>query len=176
MGRRRGGGSIILEVTMSEITTEQLQTIVAQQARELDQVRVREQQAVVDGAIGAAIDNSGIPLASGAARQQLAELLRGEVSLINHGGQLVPAGPGLVPVAQHVKARLAQPEYQHFTASRPVAGQPGGLVPSPGDPEKSLGVRMIEHAQAQRAAQQAPGRSPATDMSQRFGLGFPTSR
>jgi len=149
------------------------QTIIHQQAR-INQLEAAERERSTSMALSSAIDAAGVTLNPGA-REQLVTLLRSEVSHVTTAdGRLVPAGPGLKSLNDHVRETLAKPEWSHFARGGPSApaGQTrpaAGLLPE-ADPNETLGGRIIRAAAEQRASQAA--RPPAhSDLSQSFGLG-----
>jgi hypothetical protein len=151
-----------------------LAALVLQQGAELDRLRAQNNKAAVSQAVTAAIDATGLTLASASARTQLAELLAAETHLHNDpvAGQVV-TGPALQPLGSWVQDRLAT-SHNHFV--RGGGGQPArqavGVLPAADDPNASLGARVIAHAMNLRAAAGTPG--PAqTDMSQSMGIRRP---
>ena len=154
--------------------------------RELEQLREQNRQTAVSATVRSAIDGiPGLDLHAGAAGQ-ITELLRHEIALVPLGnGQSMAVGPGSIPAAQHIKARLESPEYAHFrksnTATAPAPGQPRGpqpgpLLPAADDPTATLGVRVIHATLAARQAAGGGSSDPRVNPSLPMGLKLPTSR
>ena len=133
------------------------------------------QQALTSSAVAGAIAASGVEVHEHA-RSQLASLISAEVNLVPHNGQLVPCGPGLRPINDHVREALARPEFSHFLkAGKTLPGTPGRAVAqAPLDmaamdalPIGERVVAMTNHA-----------RGPAGDGRDdpRFSFGLPSSR
>jgi hypothetical protein len=174
---------------------EEMQQTIAQQAERLAAIDRAASEAHIVGAIGAAVDQSGVKLHPGA-RDQVVGLLRGQVSTLAHEGQSHVVGPGLRPLADHVKDQINSDAYAHFrvsgaTPARPVAdaraytpmAQLGAVLKpmtaptgagdsgygaAPVDRGQSAGIQIMQQMAEQRAAQQSV--PAAYDMSQSFGL------
>jgi hypothetical protein len=153
------------------MTHQQLAELVVAQQRELGAIRAQQEQTAIGAAIAGALGSAGVELNPGV-QGQLVALLRPDVSLVNHGGTTIPAGPGLKPVDQFVRERLASPEFAHFVRGRAVnQGQANqGGIPTPGAPGESLGAAVIRHAVGQRAEREARFGDAQTDMGRSFGL------
>jgi hypothetical protein len=150
----------------------ELQGIVVSQQRQLDALAAQGQREVVATAIAGALGTAGVELVPGS-QHQLTELLKADVQLVNHGGQLIPAGPGLKPVDQYVREQLGRPEYAHFVRGKtasPATGNQAGIPPADLD-SLSMGERVIRATLAARPDHTRPA---SEDMSQSFGL--PSSR
>jgi len=144
---------------------------------QLDQLVTAGKAAAVDSAITQSL--SGFDLHPGAA-SQIAALMRNDATVHQDGAQWVVCGPGMTPIADHVKATLARPEYQHFlrgdaapAPAAPAGPQPSAVADRQALAEKGLAAWVDAHAAQQRAATQA---DPRRDMSQPFGLPRPAYR
>jgi hypothetical protein len=152
--------------------TASLERVVAQQATELAALRQTAERSAIDATIAGAIDASGLELHPGA-RGQITELLRNEITLVNHGGgPAIPVGPGLAPAAKHIADRLASDQFSHFVKGRALSpATPATPAGRQTEIEAStLGARMIAHAQQQAAARQAVQGDPRTNMTLPYGL------
>lgn len=144
--------------------SEQLQQLVVQQQQRIESLERTARQSAVSATIAGAIDAAGLDLHAGA-REQITALLAPEITLVDHGGQSVPCGPGLTPAATHIAQRLASPEFSHFVRGMTTSA-PGGNRPA-AEP-RNLGEQVIQRAQASRPA--ASTTDPRMDMTRPFGL------
>ena len=160
---------------MSE--TADLQQLVSRQQQEIAALRSQAEQGALDTCVSAGLDASGVEFSSPAARAQAASLLRSEIRIVNHDGQTHATGPGLVPAATHIKARLESEEYRHFRrGGSPTSPSPPSATPfgqRPADPPISLGAQILAHAQAAAATRQATHGDARMDMSRPIGLSLP---
>jgi hypothetical protein len=145
-------------------------------------------QAAEEEARTSAADNelrktlTGYPLVDGIAVDQLATLLRDQVTADrDQSGKLVVRGKDFRPVSELVRETLSRPNFAHFLRSgasaAPVAQPQPGTSPATSrpvpedDPNAPVGVRILNAAIRQQAAAKAAQIDPATTMSQPFGLG-----
>jgi len=147
-----------------------LQRQVAEQAGQLARQEEAGRKAAISAGVATAL--SGYNLNPGAA-EQLGRLLAPEVVVHKENDVLIVTGPGLKPIQDFVKERLASPEYAHFARNGSApAGQTrtaGPVLPEPDASRETLGDRVIRAAVEARASQTA---RPAAnlDMSQSFGF------
>ena len=173
------------ELAASRGEADRLRQTVASQQTHMSAIVEDARVAAVDATIRSAVDAAGIQLHPGALNQLVA-LLRPDVTMIDQGGgRMVPCGPGMVPAAQHIAARLNDPSFSHFrVGGGPSASSAAGhanqaqpLLPAVGDiAAEPLGSRIVRAAHQRQAARAAAGLNPANDISQPFGLKLPTTR
>jgi len=138
----------------------------------------RYEQTARDSAKSAAIANAlGEYQLNPGAAEQLALLIGPDAQVHDDGGRLVVTGPGLTPLNEHLRAKLAQPEFAHFQRTQ-TGRQQAPRMPGPGtvgaptqQPDESLGAFIARRGIENQGAAQAAATDPRADMSKPFGLG-----
>jgi hypothetical protein len=131
--------------------------IAVQQQARLQQLEAAQDSATVSAALTAAIGSHPIV---DHGHEQLVELLKPNVSVKDDGsGRRVAFGPGLQPVADLVKSKLAEPDFRKFIRSDHRGSSPTSDSPTrPADARpKNMGEAIIWDAEDARAATQAAG-------------------
>ncbi len=146
-----------------------LQTELYETRQQLAQALAAKTQTLKTEALDTAL--AGVKLAPGA-REQLGHLLDSEIQLKgDETGAIRALGPGLVPLAQHVAAKLTQREFAKFLES----GSTPTAAPMPVGPDGRVGIAdWIAHQGARHVAAQQG--DPRTNMGLGFGLGRPGPR
>jgi hypothetical protein len=160
---------------VSTVSTEQeLAQTVVRQAAELESLRSANTKTVVAAAIGSALDATGLAFHPGS-REQLSELFSRDTHLhADPVGGVIVTGPALMPLADFVKGRLADPNYSfHVRGGGPAASQTpsqAGALSKAAEvlPGEDLNAATIRFGLAHSPS--ASGRDPRTDPSQPMGL------
>ena len=142
-----------------------LQTELYETRQQLAQALAAKTQTLKTEALDTAL--AGVKLAPGA-REQLGHLLDSEIQLKgDETGAIRALGPGLVPLAQHVAAKLTQREFAKFLAIRLDAD---GRPRCPSDRTAGWG-RRLDNGHDDPACGRGRERRSADDMARPFGLG-----
>lgn len=132
--------------------------------------------AATNAELDKAIQASGVTLRPGTT-EQVRTLLGPDVRRYQSGSEVIVAGPGGKPLADHIRERFAG-DLSHFAAptepaqpqfSRPTAPQTVGGVNAIAAELRAMGAIPTQGA-ASFAGQPAPSGNPQTDMSKPFGL------
>ncbi len=148
-----------------------LQRTIDEQRVQLATIEASSRRAAATAGIATALQAAGHTLAPGAA-SQLTALFADEVVVHREGDRLIPTGPGLMPISDFVKERLARPEYSHFIrGSAPAGNQAGAQQPEQGGIPMNLSDAVIRTINEARAVAGGAGAAPpTTNMSRPFGL------